>query len=109
MGGGGGGGGGGRVGGGGGGGGGWGWGGGECGMEDILDKLQPYLTSLARPRLSGSHEQTVQREAVGVVLDGAQEVLESSKGIEYGAGLLIGIYVVYNLNGVYTNRGLSLM
>ena len=56
-------------------------------LEEVITKLHPLLISLAKPRPPESRD--FQWGAVGVVLDGTAELLESAKGVSLGAGLLI--------------------
>ena len=55
-------------------------------LDDVIVKLQPALSSLVKPHPPESRDH--QWKAVGVVLDGTVEVIES--GLELGAGNLIG-------------------
>ena len=59
----------------------------EESLEEVITKLHPLLISLAKPRPPESRD--FQWGAVGVVLDGTAELLESGKGVSLGAGLLI--------------------
>ena len=59
-------------------------------MTELIDKLQPVLSQIAKVWRQGSSDQRSLWEIVSMVLDGVQEVLESPEGMDLGATDLIG-------------------
>ena len=60
-------------------------------LDDVINKLQPSFTSLARPHPPESCDYHM--KAVCVVLDGTVEVIETANGLSLGCGALIGSHL----------------
>ena len=61
-----------------------------CHMTSLVEKLLPPVNTLMKGAITGSCDHRLLWDTVGVVLDGMQELLESSRAVELGACKLLG-------------------
>ena len=61
-----------------------------CHMSSLVEKLLPPVNTLMKGAITGSCDHRLLWDTVGVVLDGMQELLESSRAVELGACKLLG-------------------